>query len=125
MSDKNETRQNFSGEAEKVEEFNEFRERMNERILDSANINIKRFFNLDTRVYDEGNLSKQTKEMLGLVASLVLRCDECIKYHVQQCHELGLKEEEFFEVLNVGLVVGGSIVIPHMREAVDFWDQLQ
>ncbi len=113
------------GEKQMVREFNEFREAMNERILEGSNRQIRRFFNLDTRAYDEGALDRETKEMLGLVASLVLRCDECIKYHIQECWSLGISEEKLFEVFNIGLIVGGSIVIPHLREAVAFWDDLQ
>ena len=108
-----------------VQEFNEYRERMNERILSTDNLVVKRFFNLDTNTYMEGHLPVKTKEMLGLVASMVMRCDDCIKYHVQQCHEVGVTREEFFEVFSVGLVVGGSITIPHMRRAVEFLDALE
>ena len=113
------------GDGGRVRDFNEFREAMNERILEGSNRQIRRFFNLDTRAYDKGALSRETKEMLGLVASLVLRCDECIKYHVQECCSLGISEEKIFEVFNIGLIVGGSIVIPHLREAVAFWDELK
>ena len=109
----------------KLEEFRTFRERMNERILNQDNLDIRRFFALDSRVYEEGALPTRTKEMLGLVSSLVLRCDDCITYHVVRCAEEGLSDEEFFEVLSVGLVVGGSIVIPHLRRAVDTLDQIR
>ncbi|MEO5622654.1 MAG: carboxymuconolactone decarboxylase family protein [Dokdonella sp.] len=105
-------------------EFNAFRQRMNERILGQDNQVVRRFFALDTQTYKAGALDVKTKEMLGLVASLVLRCDDCINYHVAQCAEAGVSEEEFFEVFSVGLVVGGSIVIPHLRRAVDFLDQM-
>jgi AhpD family alkylhydroperoxidase len=108
-----------------VDEFNAFRSRMNDRILDEDNLVIKRFFNLDTNVYSEGALGKDVKEMMGLAASIVLRCDDCIRYHVQTCHELGLKRDQFFEVFSVSLVVGGSIVIPHLRRAVAFLDELE
>jgi len=108
-----------------LEEFQAFRERMNERILGQDNLDIRRFFALDSRVYEEGALPTRTKEMLGLVASLVLRCDDCITYHVVRCAEEGLSDEEFFEILSVGLVVGGSIVIPHLRRAVDTLDQIR
>lgn len=108
-----------------VDEFNEFRSKMNDRILDQDNLVVKRFFNLDTNAYKEGALSTRTKEMLGLVSSLVLRCDDCIRYHLQSCHEQGISREEFFEIFSVGLVVGGSIVIPHLRRAVAFLDELE
>src|SRR5580765_8984622 len=109
----------------RVEEFTAFRQRMNERILAEDNQVIRRFFALDTQTYKEGALDVKTKEMLGLVASLVLRCDDCISYHVAQCKDAGVKRDEFFEVFSVGLVVGGSIVIPHLRRAVDFLDNLE
>jgi AhpD family alkylhydroperoxidase len=109
----------------RVQQFVEFRKRMNERILSEDNKVVKRFFALDKNLYgDEGHLDVKTKEMLGLVASLVLRCDDCVSYHIAQCKDVGVSDAEMFEVLSVGLVVGGSIVIPHMRRAVDFLDQL-
>jgi AhpD family alkylhydroperoxidase len=108
----------------RLEEFRRFRERMNERILEAGNLEIKRFFALDTRSYEPGALDARTKELLGLVASLVLRCDDCITYHVIRCREEGVTDAEFFEAFNVGLVVGGSIVIPHLRRAVDTLDQI-
>lgn len=92
---------------------------MNERILASGNLQIQRFFNLDTRAYKDGALSTRTKELMGLVASMVLRCDDCVTYHVTRCVEEGITDPEFFEALNVALVVGGSITIPHLRRAVD------
>jgi len=107
-----------------VDEFNEFRQTMNDRILGEDNLVIKRFFNLDTNAYKDGALTGQTKEMMGLVASLVLRCDDCIRYHIQECHGQGVERDEFFEIFGVGLVVGGSIVIPHLRRAVAFLDEL-
>ncbi|MFX0124438.1 MAG: carboxymuconolactone decarboxylase family protein [Candidatus Hodarchaeota archaeon] len=103
----------------KIEDFNSYRERMNELILEEANLGIKRFFNLDSRAYTPGVLSSKVKELLGLVASLVLRCNDCITYHILQCYELGVSKEEFYEAFNVALVVGGSIVIPHLRKAVE------
>ena len=106
-------------------EFAEFRKRMNERILAEPNQVVRRFFALDTQTYQAGALDVKTKELLGLVASLVLRCDDCISYHVAQCHEAGASREELFETFSVGLVVGGSIVIPHLRRAVDFLDRLE
>lgn len=108
-----------------VEEFNSYRERMNERIMSYDNKVIKRFFNLDTNTYMEGALDVKTKEMLGLVASMVLRCDDCIKYHIAKCHEQGVTDEEIFEVFSIANLVGGSIVIPHFRRAVEFWEELK
>ena len=113
------------GEANRVEEFAAFRQRMNERILAEPNQVVRRFFALDTQTYQAGALDVKTKELLGLVASLVLRCDDCISYHVAQCKEAGVGRDEFFEAFSVGLVVGGSIVIPHLRRAVDFLDRLE
>ena len=107
-----------------LSEFRRFRERMNERILEAGNLEIKRFFALDTRAYEEGALPVKTKELLGLVASLVLRCDDCVTYHMIRCRQEGVTREEIFETLSVGLIVGGSIVIPHLRRAVDTLDQL-
>ena len=108
-----------------VHDFNEYRNRMNDRILSTDNLVIKRFFNLDTNTYAEGALPVKTKEMLGLVASMVLRCDDCVSYHVQECHKVGVTRAEFDEIFSVGLVVGGSIVIPHLRRAVEFLDELE
>ncbi|HNQ61686.1 MAG TPA: carboxymuconolactone decarboxylase family protein [Bacteroidia bacterium] len=108
-----------------VSQFNDYRSKMNERILGADNLVIKRLFNLDTNTYAEGALSTKTKEMLGLVSSMVLRCDDCIKYHIEQCHKAGISEQELFEVFSVANIVGGTIVIPHMRRAVEFWDQLK
>jgi len=108
-----------------VKEFNDYRSKMNERILSADNLVLKRLFNLDTNTYDEGALSVKTKEMLGLVASMVLRCDDCIKYHVQKCHENGVSKAEIFEVFAIANIVGGTIVIPHLRRAVEFWEQLE
>jgi AhpD family alkylhydroperoxidase len=108
----------------RVEDFTKFRKRMNERILSHDSQVVRRFFALDTQTYQPGALDVKTKEMLGLVASLVLRCDDCVSYHVAQCKEAGVSEDEFFEVFSVGLVVGGSIVIPHLRRAVDFLDEV-
>ena len=110
---------------DRVKEFAEFRKRMNERILAEPNQVIRRFFALDTQTYAPGALDVKTKELCGLTASMVLRCDDCISYHVAQCKDAGVSREEFFETFSVGLVVGGSIVIPHLRRAVDFLDQLE
>ena len=112
-------------ESDRLKEFTEFRQRMNDRILGHDNQVVKRFFALDTQTYKPGALDVKTKELLGLVASMVLRCDDCISYHVAQCKEAGVNRDEFFEAFSVGLVVGGSIVIPHLRRAVDFLDRLE
>ncbi len=107
-----------------LKEFREFREKMNARILESDNLEIKRFFALDSRAYEEGALPVKTKELLGLVASLVLRCDDCVTYHLIRCREEGVTRAEFLETLNVGLVVGGSITIPHLRRAIATLDEI-
>lgn len=112
-------------ESDRVKAFTEFRQRMNERILSEDNQVVRRFFALDTQTYKDGALSLKTKELLGLVASMVLRCDDCISYHIAQCKEAGVDRDEFFEAFSVALVVGGSIVIPHLRRGVDFLDQLE
>ena len=112
-------------DGDRVRQFTAFRKRMNERILAEPNQVVRRFFALDTQTYQPGALDVKTKELLGLVASLVLRCDDCISYHVAQCKDAGVSREEMFEAFSVGLVVGGSIVIPHLRRAVDFLDQLE
>lgn len=109
----------------KLEEFRKYREKMNERILAEDNLEIRRFFALDSRSYEAGALDKKTKELLGLVASMVLRCDDCITYHVVRCLEEGATDAEVFETFSIGLVVGGSIVIPHLRRAVDTLDELR
>jgi AhpD family alkylhydroperoxidase len=108
-----------------VKEFNEYRAKMNEKILSADNVVLKRLFNLDTNTYAEGALPVKTKEMLGLVASMVLRCDDCVKYHLEKCKENGVTTPELFEVFAVANIVGGTIVIPHTRRAVEFWDELQ
>lgn len=105
-------------------EFREFRERMNERILGENNLVINRFFALDGRAYESGALDVRTKELLGLVASMVLRCDDCITYHLVRCREEGVTRDQVFESMSIALIVGGSIVIPHLRRAVDRWDEL-
>jgi AhpD family alkylhydroperoxidase len=106
-----------------LEEFRRYREKMNERILSSGNLGIKRFFALDSRAYEKGVLDVKTKEMLGLVASTVLRCNDCITYHVIRCVQEGVSDEILLEALNVALIVGGSITIPHIRRAVETLDQ--
>ena len=107
-----------------VKEFNDYRSKMNEKILAQNNKVINRLFNLDTNTYMEGALSIKTKEMLGLVASMVLRCDDCIKYHLEKCKEAGVTTDELYEVFAVGNIVGGTIVIPHFRRAVEYWEAL-
>ncbi len=108
----------------RLEEFRRFRERMNERILEEDNLEIRRFFALDGRVYEEGALPTATKELMGLTASMVLRCDDCVAYHVIRCKEEEVSDEALFEAFSVALVVGGSIVIPHLRRAVALLDEL-
>jgi AhpD family alkylhydroperoxidase len=107
-----------------IEEFNSYRERMNEKILSQGNINMKRLWALDASTYQEGALSVKTKEMMGLVASMVLRCDDCIKYHLGKCHELKVTTDEMYELFTVSNLVGGTIVIPHTRRAAEYWDEL-
>ena len=109
---------------ETLAEFRHFREKMNEAILDAGHLGIKRFFALDTRTYEAGALDTKTKELLGLVASLVLRCDDCVTYHLVRCREEGVTDEEFYDACSVALVVGGSIVIPHLRRAVARLEEL-
>ena len=110
--------------SELIDEFRDYRARMNEKILAADNKVMKRIYNLDTNTYMEGALSTKTKEMLGLVSSMVLRCDDCIKYHLEKCHEQGVTTEELFEVFSVANLVGGTIVIPHTRRAVEYWEEL-
>ena len=107
-----------------VKEFNDYRSKMNEVILGKDNLVIKRLFNLDTQTYTEGALNIKTKEMLGLVASMVLRCDDCIKYHLEKCHQQGCTTEEIYEIFAVANIVGGTIVIPHTRRGAEFWEEL-
>ena len=109
----------------KVDEFNAYRERMNDKLLSDNNKLIKRIFNLDTNAYMEGALDVKTKELLGLVASAVLRCDDCIAYHLQSAHKLGVSKEEVMETLGIATLVGGTIVIPHLRRAYEFWEALE
>ena len=111
--------------SERVKKFKEEREKLNELILSRDNINIKRFFGIDSSVYRDGALDARTKEMLGLVASLVLKCDDCIYYHLIQAKQTGITDEEFDEIMSVGLVVGGSITIPHIRRAYRNWEDLK
>ncbi|MBK8852850.1 MAG: carboxymuconolactone decarboxylase family protein [Saprospiraceae bacterium] len=107
-----------------IKEFNDYRTRMNDVILSKDNIVLKRFFSLDNQTYKDGALSEKTKELLGLVASMVLRCDDCIKYHLGTCFELGVTTEEVYEVFSVANLVGGSICIPHTRRAAEYWEEL-
>lgn len=108
-----------------VTEFNEYRSKMNDKILNDNNKIIKRIFNLDTNAYTDGALDVKTKELLGLVASAVLRCDDCVKYHLDACYKLGLTKEQVVEALSIATLVGGTIVIPHLRRAYEFWDVLE
>lgn len=108
-----------------VKEFNDYRSRMNEKILEDNNIIIKRIFNLDTNAYAQGALDVKTKELLGLVASAVLRCDDCIKYHLETSYKEGLTKAEVSEALAIATLVGGTIVIPHLRRAFEFWEALE
>jgi AhpD family alkylhydroperoxidase len=108
-----------------LHQFNTYRDRMNQKILDADNTTIKRFYSLDTLTYQRGSLDVRTKEMLGLVSSMVLRCDDCIKYHIIKCRENGVTKDEFFDIFSVATVVGGSIVIPHLRRAVEFLEDLE
>jgi len=107
-----------------IQEFNDYRAKMNEVILGKQNKVINRLFNLDTNAYMEGALSTKTKEMLGLVASMVLRCDDCIKYHLGKCHEQGISTDEIYEIFAVANIVGGTIVIPHTRRSAEYWEEL-
>ena len=109
----------------RVEEFNKYRVKMNERIMAQDNKVLKRFFSLDNQAYQDGALDLNTKELLGLVASMVLRCDDCISYHLGTCHELGITTEQIYEVFSIANLIGGSIVIPHTRRAAEYWDALQ
>ena len=110
--------------SELIDKFRDYRARMNEKILSADNKVMKRIYNLDTNTYMEGALSTKTKEMLGLVSSMVLRCDDCVKYHLEKCHEQGVTTEELFEIFSVANLVGGTIVIPHTRRAVEYWEEL-
>ncbi|AEW87345.1 carboxymuconolactone decarboxylase family protein [Flavobacterium columnare NBRC 100251 = ATCC 23463] len=111
--------------ADLVKDFNDYRSKMNEKILGDDNKVIKRIFNLDTNTYTEGALDIKTKELMGLVASAVLRCDDCIKYHLETCYKLGIKKAEMMEAMSVATLVGGTIVIPHLRRAYEFWEALE
>jgi AhpD family alkylhydroperoxidase len=108
-----------------VEEFNSFRSAMNEKIMEADNKVIKRLFNLDTNAYAEGAIDVKTKEMLGLACSMVLRCDDCVRYHLGKCYELNVTDEQIYEVFAIANIIGGTIVIPHLRRAVAYWEELK
>lgn len=110
---------------DKVDEFNSYRAKMNDKILSDNNKIIKRIFNLDTNAFTEGALDKKTKELLGLVASTVLRCDDCVKYHLEASYKEGISKEEVMETLSIGTLIGGTIVIPHLRRAYEYWEALE
>src|SRR5689334_10816933 len=107
-----------------MDEFDQYRAAMNEKLLGSDHLGIKRFFALDTQAYEDGALDKRTKELMGLSASIVLRCDDCITYHIKQCAAVEVTREQFLDAFNVALVVGGSITIPHLRRAIDRVDRV-
>ena len=109
----------------KVQEFNDYRQKMTDKILGDDNKVIKRIFNLDTNTFKEGHLSTKTKELLGLVASTVLRCDDCVKYHLEAAMKNGVSKEEMMETMSIATLVGGTIVIPHLRRAVEYWELLE
>jgi len=108
-----------------VNDFREYRQKMNDKLLSADNKVIKRIYGVDTLAYQDGVLSAKTKEMLGLVSSMVLRCDDCIKYHLEKCHEFGLSTKEILEIFSIANLVGGTIVIPHTRRAFEYWEELQ
>jgi AhpD family alkylhydroperoxidase len=108
-----------------VQDFNAYRAKMNDKLLAEDNKVLKRFFNLDTNTYQDGALSAKVKELLGLVASMVLRCDDCVRYHLGTCYELGVTRAELFEVFAIANLVGGSICIPHTRRALEYWEALE
>jgi len=111
--------------SELVKEFNDYRSKMNDKILGDNNKVLKRIFNLDTNAFAEGALDVPTKELLGLVASMVLRCDDCVKYHLESCYKAGLSKEKVIETLSIATLVGGTIVIPHLRKAYEYWDAIE
>jgi AhpD family alkylhydroperoxidase len=108
-----------------VREFNEYRSKMNDKILSSDSLIIKRIFNLDTNAYTSGALDLKSKELIGLTCSLVLRCDDCIKYHLGKCKEVGLKTDEVNEAMGIATLIGGTIVVPHLRRAFEYWEELE
>jgi len=107
-----------------VTDFNEYRSKMNNEIFNTENKVLKRIFNLDTNAFQDGALNRRTKEIVGLACSMVLRCDDCIKYHLGKCHELGINNNEIFEIFAIANLIGGTIVIPHLRRAVEYWNEL-
>ena len=107
-----------------VDDFNSYRTKMNNRILASDSLIIKRIFNLDTNAYAEGSLDVKTKELIGLTCSMVLRCDDCVRYHLGKCKEAGLATDQVNEAMGIATLIGGTIVIPHLRRAYEFWDEL-
>ncbi|CAG0965749.1 MAG: carboxymuconolactone decarboxylase family protein [Bacteroidetes bacterium] len=109
----------------KVNEFNDYRKKMNDKILAENNLVLKRIFNIDTNAYSDGALPSKTKEMLGLIASMVLRCDDCIRYHLEKCYLQNISKTELFEIFAIANLVGGTIVIPHTRRALEFWEELE
>jgi AhpD family alkylhydroperoxidase len=111
--------------ADILSEFNDYRSKMNEKLLADNNKIVKRIFNLDTNAYAEGTLDVKTKELVGLVASTVLRCDDCVKYHLETSYNLGVSKEEMMEAMGIATLVGGTIVIPHLRRAYEFWEALE
>lgn len=108
-----------------VEEFNTYRDKMNTKILGENNKVLKRIFNLDTNAFAEGALDIKTKELLGLVASLVLRCDDCVRYHLESSFKNGVNKDQIIETLSIGTLIGGTIVIPHLRRAHEYWEELE
>ena len=108
-----------------VKEFNDYRSKMNEKIMSSDSLIIKRIFNLDTNAYGSGALDLKSKELIGLTCSLVLRCDDCVKYHLGKCKEVGLRTEEVNEAMGIATLIGGTIVIPHLRRAFEYWEELE
>lgn len=108
-----------------VSDFNDYRSKMNDKILSDNNKIVKRIFNLDTNAFQAGALDVKTKELLGLVASTVLRCDDCVKYHLETCFKEGITKEEVMETLSIGTLIGGTIVIPHLRKAYEYWEALE
>jgi len=111
--------------SDQVKDFNEYRQKMNDKILGDNNKIIKRIFNLDTNAFTEGALDVKTKELLGLVASTVLRCDDCVKYHLESSYNAGLSKEQVMETLSIATLIGGTIVIPHLRRAYEYWEALE
>jgi AhpD family alkylhydroperoxidase len=109
----------------KVQEFNDYRQKMNDKLLSNDNKVIKRIFNLDTNAFKEGHLPVKTKELLGLVASVVLRCDDCVQYHLETAYKNGVSKEEMMEAMSIATLVGGTIIIPHLRRAYEYWEYLE